>query len=73
MSMGHHSETEIAMPFVALQIKSGAKVLKLWYMYGCVVGDTSTAADVFTDFSSGMFELAGSGSAIPDEYRNGVC
>ena len=55
------------MPFVLQKIRSGAKVLKPWY--GCVVGEGSTIADVFTDFSSGVFELAGSGNAIPDEYR----
>ena len=54
------------MPFVILQISSGAKVLKPWY--GCVVPATSTVADVFTDFSSGVI---GSGNAIPDEYRPG--
>ena len=55
------------MTFVILQIRSGAKVLKPWY--GCVVPETSTVADVFTDFSSGAIERAGSGNAIPDEYR----
>ena len=51
----------------AVRIRSGAKVLKPWY--GCVVPETSTVADVFTDFSSGAIERAGSGNAIPDEYR----
>ena len=61
------TQSEPAMPFVILQIRSGAKVLKPWY--GCVVPETSTVADVFTDFSSGAIERAGSGNAISDEYR----
>ena len=60
-------QSEPAMPFVILQIRSGAKVLKPWY--GCVVLETSTVAAVFTDFSSGAIERAGSGNTIPDEYR----
>ena len=47
--------------------RNSAKVLKSWY--GCIVGEASTVADVFTDFSSGAFELGGSGNTIPDKYR----
>ena len=52
------------MPFVIVQIRSGARPLKRWY--GCVVGETTTVADVFADFSSGALD---GGNAIPDEYR----
>ena len=52
------------MPFVIVQIRSGARPLKWWY--GCVVGETTIVADVFADFSSGALD---GGNAIPDEYR----
>ena len=52
------------MPFVIVQIRSGARPLERWY--GCVVGETTTVADVFADFSSGALD---GGNAIPEEYR----
>ena len=55
---------ESAMPFVIVQIRSGARPLKQWY--GCIVGETTTVADVFADFSYGALD---GGNAVPDEYR----
>ena len=59
--------TTTVMPFVVLQIRAGAKLLKRWY--GCVVAETTSVADVFGDFSSGALD---GGNAIPDEYRTAV-
>ena len=51
------------MVFIIVQIRSGAKVLKPWY--GCVINESCTLSDVYTEFSSG--KLDGSLPA-PDEY-----
>ena len=38
-------------------------VLKLWY--GCSVLDTSSVADIYTDYSSGVLD---NGEPVPEEY-----
>ena len=51
------------MVFLVVQIRSGPKVLKPWY--GCVINESCTLCDVFTEFSGGRLD----GSLpIPAEY-----
>ena len=51
------------MVFIIVQIRSGAQVLKQWY--GCVINESCTLSDVYTEFSSGRID----GSLpLPDEY-----
>ena len=43
------------MVFVILQIRCAARVLKLWY--SCSVSDTSSIADVYTNYNLGVMNL----------------
>ena len=51
------------MVFIIIQIRSGAKILKPWY--GCVISESCTLSDVYTEFSSGRID---GGLPVPDEY-----
>ena len=51
------------MVFIIVQVRSGAKLLKLWY--GCVINESCTLSDVYTEFSSGKLD---GGLPVPDEY-----
>ena len=42
------------MVFIILQIQSGTKVLKQWY--GCVINESCTLSDVYTEFSNGRID-----------------
>ena len=54
------------MVFLVAQIRCRAKVLKTWY--GCVINDSNTISDVYSEFSGG--ELDG-GLPISEEYLGG--
>ena len=51
------------MVFIIVQIRSGAKVVKLWF--GCVVNDSCTLSDIYNEFSRGDID---GGAPISDEY-----
>ena len=55
--------SSIRMVFMVVQIRSGAKILKLWY--GCVISESCTLPDVYTEFSSGRIN---GGLPVPEEY-----
>ena len=52
----------LAMVFVILQIRCGARILKIWYGY-----NTSSVIDVYNDYSSGVLD---NGLPLPDQYRS---
>ena len=49
------------MPFVILQIRAGAKIVKLWFV--CVVEEHATVCDVLSEFT-----LDGE-QPLPHEFR----
>lgn len=51
------------MVLIIVQIRSGAKVLKLWY--GCVANDSSMLPDVYNEYSGRRLD---DGQLISDEY-----
>ena len=51
----YSSTDSYLMVFVILQICCAARVLKLWY--GCSVPDTSSVADVYINYNSGIMNL----------------
>ena len=62
-SHSYSSTDSCLMVFVILQIRCAARVLKLWY--GCSVPDTSSVADIYTDYSSGVLD---NDKPVPEEY-----
>ena len=62
-SHSYSSNDSCLMVFVILQIRCAARVLKLWY--GCSVPDTSSVADIYTDYSSGVLD---NDKPVPEEY-----
>ena len=51
------------MVFIIVQIRSGPKILKPWY--GCIISESYTLSDIYTEFSSGRID---GGLPVPDEY-----
>ena len=62
-SHSYSSSDSCLMVFVILQIRCAARVPKLWY--GCSVPDTSSVADVYTDYSLGVLDNS---EPVPEEY-----
>ena len=52
------------MPFVILQIRAGAEIVKLWFV--CVVEEHATVCDVLSEFSAGTLDGE---QPLPHEFR----
>ena len=52
------------MPFVILQIRAGAEIVKPWFL--CVVEEHATVCDVLSEFSAGTLDGE---QPLPQEFR----
>ena len=58
------------MPFVILQIRAGAEIVKPWFV--CVVEEHATVCDVLSEFSAGTL-YTGWGTTPPTRVPHCVC